>query len=143
MTRRHLHRSLQGRLLVISSCLLAVFLAVAVNVATGGSLPGWLGPCRSFAWPAVGILTLCTAAVAALQLNDKEITVGKSSATRLSIVNIPPQNPYFTGRKAMLATLESSRFEMRLAGVHFFEGWVIAGCFGHAVSPRAGMLSGS
>jgi len=28
-------------------------------------------------------------------------------------------------------------------GVHFFEGWVIAGCFGHAVSPRAGMLSGS
>jgi hypothetical protein len=28
-------------------------------------------------------------------------------------------------------------------GVHFFEGWVIAGCFGHAVSPRAGMLSGA
>ena len=32
---------------------------------------------------------------------------------------------------------------LRAVGVHFFKGCVIAGRFGHAASPRAGMLSGS
>jgi transcriptional regulator with XRE-family HTH domain len=45
----------------------------------------------------------------------------------------------------LLCTADYARAvaEADLSGVHFFEGWVIVGCFGHAVSPRAGMLSGS
>jgi tetratricopeptide (TPR) repeat protein len=45
-------------LLVLTSGLFSVLLAVAVNVATGGRLPGSLAPYAWLAWPAVGALAV-------------------------------------------------------------------------------------
>jgi hypothetical protein len=104
MAQRRPHRVTQGRLLVILACLLAVFLAVAVNVATGGSLPGLLERYRSFSWPAVGLLTLCTSVIAVLQLKHKA-SMQDQSSSRLPVANLPHRNPYFSGREALLATL--------------------------------------
>ncbi|HTJ35165.1 MAG TPA: NB-ARC domain-containing protein [Dactylosporangium sp.] len=47
-----------GMLLAVTSGLFSVLLAVAVNVATGGTLPGRLGSVSWLAWPAVGVLGL-------------------------------------------------------------------------------------
>jgi len=49
----------RGRVVVplgITSGVFSVLLAVAVNVATGGTLPGSLRPVAWLAWPAVGLL---------------------------------------------------------------------------------------
>jgi hypothetical protein len=56
--------------LLLTTCatLLAVALAVAVNVATGGALPSPLRAYQPWAWSVVGLLTLATVAVALLQL---------------------------------------------------------------------------
>jgi len=54
-------------LLVITSGLFSVLLAVAVNVATGGELPGPLQPYAWLAWPAVGLLAVTGAALALWQ----------------------------------------------------------------------------
>ena len=45
-------------LLVVTSGLFSVLLAVAVNVATGGELPGALRPYTWLAWPLVGLLAV-------------------------------------------------------------------------------------
>jgi tetratricopeptide (TPR) repeat protein len=47
-----------GLLLVVTSGLFSVLLAVAVNVATGGQLPEPLAPFAWLAWPAVGLLAI-------------------------------------------------------------------------------------
>jgi tetratricopeptide (TPR) repeat protein len=47
-------------LIAVTSTLLSVLLAVAVNVATGGTLPGPLGAVSWLAWPAVGLLAIVT-----------------------------------------------------------------------------------
>ncbi|MEU7868966.1 NB-ARC domain-containing protein [Dactylosporangium sp. NPDC049140] len=53
-----MRRGQVGVLLAVTSGLFSVLLAVAVNVATGGSLPGGLASVAWLAWPAVGLLGL-------------------------------------------------------------------------------------
>ncbi|GAA3391544.1 ATP-binding protein [Cryptosporangium minutisporangium] len=50
--------------LTLASAATSVLLAVAVNVATGGELPGRLAPLEPFAWPAVAVAALVTAVLA-------------------------------------------------------------------------------
>jgi tetratricopeptide (TPR) repeat protein len=56
-----------GVLLVVVSGLFSVLLAVAVNVATGGQLPGPLAPYGWTAWPAVGLLAITATGLALWQ----------------------------------------------------------------------------
>ncbi len=56
-----------GVLLVVTSGLFSVLLAVAVNVATGGQLPEPLAPYAWLAWPAVGLLAVVGTALALWQ----------------------------------------------------------------------------
>ncbi|WP_433059629.1 NB-ARC domain-containing protein [Dactylosporangium sp. CS-033363] len=53
-----MRRGQVGVLLAVTSGLFSVLLAVAVNVATGGELPGSLASVAWLAWPAVGVLGL-------------------------------------------------------------------------------------
>jgi tetratricopeptide (TPR) repeat protein len=57
-------------LLAVASGLLSVLLAVAVNVATGGLLPGPLVPYAGLAWPAVGLLAAVVIVLAIVQSRD-------------------------------------------------------------------------
>ncbi|MET8149191.1 ATP-binding protein [Actinoplanes sp. NPDC049668] len=54
-------------LTAVASALLSVLLAVAVNVATGGTLPGSLNAVSWLAWPAVGVLAVITIGLAVWQ----------------------------------------------------------------------------
>jgi asparagine N-glycosylation enzyme membrane subunit Stt3 len=54
-------------LIAVTSGLLSVMLAVAVNVATGGTLPGPLSGVSWLAWPAVAVLAAIAVALAILQ----------------------------------------------------------------------------
>lgn len=60
-------RSRLGVLLAIVSGLFSVLLAVAVNVATGGTLPAPLDSMSWLAWPAVGVLGVAGAGLALWQ----------------------------------------------------------------------------
>ncbi|MDG6105702.1 hypothetical protein Daura_12855 [Dactylosporangium aurantiacum] len=60
-------RSRSGVLLAVVSGLFSVLLAVAVNVATGGTLPDPLDEVAWLAWPAVGVLGLAGAGLALWQ----------------------------------------------------------------------------
>jgi tetratricopeptide (TPR) repeat protein len=60
-------RSQVGVLLVVVSGVFSVLLAVAVNVATGGQLPGPLAPYGWAAWPAVGLLAVTATGLALWQ----------------------------------------------------------------------------
>ncbi|MFG1921179.1 ATP-binding protein [Cryptosporangium sp. NPDC048952] len=53
--------------LTLASAVTSVLLAVAVNVATGGELPGRLAPLEPLAWPAVVVAGLVTAVLALWQ----------------------------------------------------------------------------
>jgi len=53
--------------LASASSLLSVVLAVAVNVATGGTLPGSVGWLKGLAWPLVVVLALVTVVFAVWQ----------------------------------------------------------------------------
>src|SRR6185436_14953547 len=72
-----------GLLLVVTSGLFSVLLAVAVNVATGGELPSPLKPFAWLAWPAVGLLAIVGIALALWQqrLIDRAGTVGGDPPT--------------------------------------------------------------
>ncbi|MFI5909573.1 ATP-binding protein [Dactylosporangium sp. NPDC051541] len=62
-----MRRGQVGVLLAVTSGLFSVLLAVAVNVATGGSLPGSLQHVAWLAWPAVGVLGLIGVGLAVWQ----------------------------------------------------------------------------
>jgi Tetratricopeptide repeat/NB-ARC domain len=57
-------------LLTVCAALLTVALAIAINVATGGTLPSSMQSYEPWAWPVVGLLTLATITVGVLQLRD-------------------------------------------------------------------------
>ncbi|MFI7575599.1 ATP-binding protein [Micromonospora sp. NPDC049497] len=54
-------------LLAIVSSLLSVMLALVVNIATGGRLPGSVAPYEWLAWPLLGLMTVATAGLAVWQ----------------------------------------------------------------------------
>jgi tetratricopeptide (TPR) repeat protein len=104
-------------LLLATSTLLSVGLAVAVNVATGGSLPGPLDGARWVAWPLVAALGVAVAAVAAWEAraDDGEGDrgrdrgrVGAGRGTGLRPAELPPDIVRFAGRHDDLEVLLSS-----------------------------------
>jgi hypothetical protein len=62
--------------LVVSVTVTLVVLPVAINVATGGSLPVFLAPFVGWAWPAVGVLWLVATVLAVRELRRGDDDVG-------------------------------------------------------------------
>ncbi|MEU2154229.1 tetratricopeptide repeat protein [Streptomyces sp. NPDC019396] len=98
-------------MLAIGSSLITVLLAVAVNVATGGTLPATVAPLAPLAWPLVGLLTLTTAfgAVRARRPERPGVApVPDAEPTSLSLpdlAELPPPIADFSGRGSELTTL--------------------------------------
>ncbi|GLX97880.1 hypothetical protein [Herbidospora sp. NBRC 101105] len=55
-------------MVVLATAVGSVLLPVAINIATGGAVPAWLEPHRSWAWPVVLVLGLVSIVLAVLQL---------------------------------------------------------------------------
>ncbi len=96
-----------GLLLVVVSGLFSVLLAVAVNVATGGQLPGPLAPYGWAAWPAVGLLAITATGLALWQqrLADQPSST-VDGVDRVSRPAELPAAPALFGMVEDLATVE-------------------------------------
>ena len=109
-------------MLIAVSTLLSIALAVAVNVATGGSLPGPLAGGEWLAWPLVALLAVGTAAVAVWQLS---LLTGSEAQPALSPdpptpalrpAELPGYVGAFTGRAHVFAELEAAAPEQPRTG---------------------------
>ncbi|MGH9214138.1 MAG: ATP-binding protein [Acidimicrobiales bacterium] len=87
--------------LIATSTVLSVALAVAVNVATGGSLPEPLDTWQWLAWPLVGALALAVIVVGLWQAGAE--APDRERLTRP--VELPPAITRFAGRETDLALL--------------------------------------
>jgi tetratricopeptide (TPR) repeat protein len=104
-------------LFAVVAGLLSVLLAIAVNIATGGELPGLLAPYRGLAWPAVAVLAVATVGLAIWQFaldphpgSHASLLAGGTrlvAQVPLPVVpaELPPDIATFTGRHAELARL--------------------------------------
>jgi tetratricopeptide (TPR) repeat protein len=101
--------------IAVASGLLSVLLAVAVNVATGGRLPGWLMPYAWLAWPAVGLLTVVVVGLAVLSVGRPapppapvavERMDGRSAAQPETVPVTLPGDPRVVGRDREVAGIE-------------------------------------
>ncbi len=104
-------------LLAVVAGLLSVLLAIAVNIATGGQLPGPLAPYRGLAWPAVAVLAVTTVGLAVWQFaldphagsHAAPVTGGTTLSAQVPRpvvpAELPPDIATFTGRQAELARL--------------------------------------
>jgi tetratricopeptide (TPR) repeat protein/RecA/RadA recombinase len=92
-------------LIAVTSGLLSVLLAVAVNVATGGVLPGPLAAVSWLAWPAVGVLGAVGVWLTVWQqrLGDDDAPAGRDVPARPA--ELPAQSTGFAGRGEDLATV--------------------------------------
>lgn len=90
-------RQLARVLLVVLSTLLTGALAVAVNVATGGSLPGRLGTYQGWAWPAVAVLVLITGCLAAWEVAAESRRDAVADAADPPVVHVPPTSTVDSG----------------------------------------------
>jgi tetratricopeptide (TPR) repeat protein len=100
-----------GLLLVVTSGLFSVLLAVAVNVATGGRLPGPLEPYAWLAWPAVGLLAVTGTGLALWQQRLVDHTLAEVDASPLSTMEFQrpaelPAAPALFGLEEDLATVD-------------------------------------
>ncbi|MFI7545442.1 ATP-binding protein [Actinoplanes sp. NPDC049599] len=94
-------------LLVVTSGLFSVLLAVAVNVATGGELPGALRPYAWLAWPLVGLLAVVGVALGwwqqrLAQPEPAELVVAAPRPGEL------PAAPVLVGRDEELAAVQAA-----------------------------------
>ena len=96
-------------LLAVTSGLLSVLLAVVVNVATGGTLPGPLAGVSWLAWPAVGLLTVAAIGLAAWQRRLDGSPAAPAVAHRPA--ELPAPRAGFAGRAEDIA----ARFRSELA----------------------------
>ena len=105
-----MRRGQVGLLLIVTSGLFSVLLAVAVNVATGGQLPVPLKPYAWLAWPMVGLLALTGIGLALWQQRLIEHTtangVGKATTVEVQRPAELPGAPVLFGRDEDLATVE-------------------------------------
>jgi tetratricopeptide (TPR) repeat protein len=103
----------RGRVVVllgITSGVFSVLLAVAVNVATGGTLPGPLRPVSWLAWPAVGLLALLGVGLAIWQQHlagapDPGGPAPATGPTTSSPAELPAKPNVFAGRADDLAAI--------------------------------------
>ncbi len=96
-------------LIAVTSGLLSVLLAVAVNVATGGALPAPLNAVSWLAWPAVGLLAAITAGLAVWQQRLAEPAgrpVGGTPRPRPP-AELPAPPTVFAGRAGDVAAIDS------------------------------------
>lgn len=96
--------------LATGSVLLSVLLAVAVNVATGGTLPATFAPLAPLAWPVIGLLTAGTAVAAVRQRRSRPAepdppAAGPGPTAAPDPAELPAPVADFTGRTADLDTL--------------------------------------
>jgi len=89
--------------LALASAVTSVLLAVAVNVATGGELPGRLAPLEPLAWPAVAVASLVTAVLAYWQQRPAGPPVtapppAEVGPPRSTPAELPALPALFTGR---------------------------------------------
>ena len=93
-------------LLIAISTVLSVALAVAVNVATGGSLPGPLGQLQWLAWPLVAFLAAAVVVVGVWQ-GPRSEPAHRASALGPLVrpAELPPDVARFAGRDADLSAL--------------------------------------
>jgi tetratricopeptide (TPR) repeat protein len=95
-------------LIAVTSGLLSVLLAVAVNVATGGELPGPLAAVSWLAWPAVGLLGAVGVWLAIWQqrIADADVTGSPDAPARTARpAELPAPGAGFAGRAEDLATV--------------------------------------
>jgi tetratricopeptide (TPR) repeat protein len=88
-----------GVVLGIVTALLSVLLAIAVNIATGGTLPGPLAPLSRYAWPAVGLISVIWIAGVVRQI----VVAERRGAMRDEATGRPgqlPAAPALVGREA-------------------------------------------
>jgi hypothetical protein len=96
-------------LLVVLSSVLSVALAVAVNVATGGDLPGPLGRLQWLAWPLVGLLLVAVVLVSISQINaDRHRDRVRDTRPAVRPAELPVDVARFAGRETELAELLAS-----------------------------------
>jgi tetratricopeptide (TPR) repeat protein len=95
-------------LLVVTSGLFSVLLAVAVNVATGGVLPGALRPWAWLAWPLVGLLAVVGVALAWWQQRLAAPEVAGAVAVLPHRPGELPAAPVLVGRDEELAAVQAA-----------------------------------
>ena len=85
-------------------------LAIAINVATGGSLPGVPARFQGWTWPAVAVLTLATVDVTLTgqrgELENKQPDLAAMPSAPPP-AELPGDIPDFTGREALVATVRN------------------------------------
>jgi NB-ARC domain len=89
-------------LLIALSSVLSVALAVAVNVATGGDLPGPMHRLQWLAWPLVGVLMIAVVMVSVSQVRADRILEREHT---LRPAELPVDVTRFAGREGELAEL--------------------------------------
>src|SRR4051812_9726221 len=87
---------------------MSVLLAVAVNVATGGTLPGALAGAEPWAWPAVGVLAIVTVGLALWHGRLREATPAATPRKLPVPAELPHRSVHFAGRDAELARLSAA-----------------------------------
>lgn len=87
--------------IVILGTLSTAALAIAINVATGGPLPGVLGRYQGWAWPAVAVLVVATGCVTWV---DRRADSGSAAhpAPVPPPAELPADIPDFTGRDQLV-----------------------------------------
>ncbi|WP_052359426.1 ATP-binding protein [Actinoplanes friuliensis] len=95
-------------LLIVTSGLFSVLLAVAVNVATGGVLPGGLQPWAWLAWPLVGLLAMVGVGLALWQQRLSAAASPEAAPPPVALPAELPAAPVVLGRDGELAALESA-----------------------------------
>ncbi len=95
-------------LLVVTSGLFSVLLAVAVNVATGGVLPGALRPYTWLAWPLVGLLAVVGVALGWWQQRLAEPEAAGAVAAPAHRPGELPAAPVLVGRAEELAAVRAA-----------------------------------
>ncbi|WP_433218707.1 ATP-binding protein [Dactylosporangium sp. CS-047395] len=107
-----MRRGQVGVLLAVTSGLFSVLLAVAVNVATGGELPGALASVAWLAWPAVGVLGLIGVGLAIWQQHLAG-AAPPAVETAAPVAGVPrpaelPPAPVVFGREAIAGEIKDA-----------------------------------
>jgi hypothetical protein len=90
-------------LTAVASGLLSVLVAIAVNVATGGTLPGVLAGLAWLAWPMVGVFAAVTAGLAVYQQRLSPADLGTGRPPVPAPAELPAEPIAFAGRADDLA----------------------------------------